>query len=74
MDDLIKAIASNDLVKFKQIFAESMKGHVGTILENRKLEIARSIMVEGEEPEDDEGDEDEDEDDEKSTKKGKDKE
>lgn len=74
MDDLIKAIASNDLVKFKQIFAESMKGHVGTILENRKLEIARSIMVEGEEPDDDDDEDDEDEGDEKPGKKGKDKE
>ncbi|ADG60081.1 prohead [Acinetobacter phage Acj9] len=60
-DVLVNAIASNDLVKFKQCFAESMKGKVEAVLQERKLEIARSVMVEGEEPNDDDDENEPDE-------------
>ena len=66
MDDLIQAIASKDIVKTKNFFNEAMKEKVSNIIEQRKVEIASSVMIEGEEkPQDDDEDEDEeDEDDE----------
>lgn len=63
MDDLIKAIVSNDLVKFKKCFNEAMKEKVGTVLEEEKLKIAKSVMIEGEVRKDDEDDQDDDEND-----------
>lgn len=48
MSDLIEAIKSNDLVKFKRIFNESMKTAVGTLLEEEKQKIAGAVVVEGE--------------------------
>lgn len=65
MDDLIQAIASNDIVKVKQCFNEAMKEKVVGILDTRKKQIAESVMIEGEEKsvEDDEDEDDEDEDD-----------
>lgn len=80
MDDLFEAIKSNDLVAVRKYFAENIGPVCGSLIEERKIEIARSIMIEGEEPKDDddeaekkdkkesddadEGDDDEDEDDE----------
>ncbi|AZU98748.1 prohead core protein [Acinetobacter phage vB_AbaM_PhT2] len=60
MDDIIQAIASNDLVKFKRCFNEAMATKVGKVLQEEKLQIAKSVMIEGEEAAlDDEDDEDE---------------
>lgn len=59
MDDLIQAIASKDIVKAKNFFNEAMKEKVANIIEQRKVEIASSVMIEGEEkPQDDDEDED----------------
>ena len=49
MSDLVQAIASNDFVKVKQIFTEAMKEKVEKEKENRKKQIAESVMIEGEE-------------------------
>lgn len=65
MDDLIQAIASKDIVKAKNFFNEAMKEKVANIIEQRKVEIASSVMIEGEEKHQDEDeDDDESEDDE----------
>ncbi|UHS65112.1 prohead core protein [Escherichia phage P896] len=70
MDDLFEAIKSNDLVAVRKYFAENIGPVCGSLIEERKIEIARSIMIEGEEPKEDE-DEDEDKDDGKAEKKDK---
>lgn len=67
MDDLFEAIKSNDLVAVRKYFAENIGPVCGSLIEERKIEIARSIMIEGEEPKD----EDEDKDDGKAEKKDK---
>lgn len=80
MDDLFEAIKSNDLVAVRKYFAENIGPVCGSLIEERKIEIARSIMIEGEEPKEDddeaekkdkkesddadEGDDDEDDEDE----------
>lgn len=59
MDDLFEAIKSNDLVAVRKYFAENIGPVCGSLIEERKIEIARSIMIEGEEPkEEDEGKDD----------------
>lgn len=68
MDDLFEAIKSNDLVAVRKYFAENIGPVCGSLIEERKIEIARSIMIEGEEPKEDE---DEDKDDGKAEKKDK---
>lgn len=65
MDDLFEAIKSNDLVAVRKYFAENIGPVCGSLIEERKIEIARSIMIEGEEPKE------EDEDDGKAEKKDK---
>lgn len=67
MDDLFEAIKSNDLVAVRKYFAENIGPVCGSLIEERKIEIARSIMIEGEEPKED--DEDKDTKDEKKDKK-----
>lgn len=62
MEDLIEAIKSNDLVKAKKAFGPIMAERAMSVMESRKLEIARSVIIEGEESEEDEDSEDEDED------------
>jgi hypothetical protein len=58
MDDLIQAIKSNDLVAVRKVFEAHMAPVVSSLIEAEKIKIARSIMIEGEEPkdEDDDGD------------------
>ena len=68
MDDLFEAIKSNDLVAVRKYFAENIGPVCGSLIEERKIEIARSIMIEGEEPKEDE---DENKDDGKEEKKDK---
>lgn len=66
MEDLIEAIKSNDLVAVRKAAGPLIESRVAALIEARKAEIARSVMIEGEEAEDDE-----DEDDEKSDKADK---
>lgn len=58
MEDLIEAIKSNDLVAVKKAFAPLMAEKTTSLIEARKIEIAQSVMIEGEEPKDEDGDED----------------
>ena len=71
MDDLFEAIKSNDLVAVRKYFAENIGPVCGSLIEERKIEIARSIMIEGEEPKEDDED-DKDTKDEKKDKKDSD--
>lgn len=77
MGDLIKAIQTNDLVKFKRIFNESMQAKIKTKLDEQRKRIAEGVVIEGEvneaedeavkkskESEDDDSDDDDDNDDE----------
>lgn len=64
MEDLIEAIKSNDLVAVRKAAAPLIESRVTALIEARKAEIARSVMIEGEE-----ADEDDDEDEEKKGKK-----
>ncbi|AHY25154.1 prohead [Pectobacterium bacteriophage PM2] len=68
MEDLIEAIKSNDLVATRKVFKELMSEQATSLIEERKIEIARSIMIEGEEVED----EDDDNTDDKEDKEDKD--
>ena len=56
MDDLIQAIKSNDLVAVRKVFEAHMAPVVSSLIEAEKIKIARSIMIEGEEPNEDEDD------------------
>lgn len=66
MDDLIQAIKSNDLVAVRKVFEAHMAPVVSSLIEAEKIKIARSIIIEGEEP-----NEDEDDGDDKDEKKNK---
>lgn len=70
MDNLFEAIKLNDLVAVRKYFAENMGPICDSLIKERKIEIARSFLIEGEEPED----EDEDEDEDKADKKESDEE
>lgn len=54
MQDFISAVKSNDLVKAKKAVSSIMSERLVGLVESRKIEIARSILIEGEEPEKDE--------------------
>ena len=56
MDDLIQDIKSNDLVAVRKVFEAHMAPVVSSLIEAEKIKIARSIMIEGEEPNEDDGD------------------
>lgn len=68
MEDFISALKSNDLVKAKKVVHAFMAESTADLKAKRRIQIAASVMIEGEEPE--EKDDDEDEDDE-SKEKGK---
>lgn len=68
MEDLIEAIKSNDLVAVKKAYAPLIAEKVHSLIEARKVEIARSVMIEGEEEPEDDEDEDHDEDEGKDDK------
>ena len=59
MEDLIEAIKSNDLVAVKKAYAPLIAEKVHSLIEARKVEIARSVMIEGEEEPEEDDDEDE---------------
>lgn len=61
MEDLIEAIKSNDLVAVKKSAYPLISERINSLIEQRKVEIARSIMIEGEEAPDEEEDEKEEE-------------
>lgn len=69
MENLIQAIQSEDFLKVKKIFNECMAERVESVIQERKIALAKTVMVEGEteaiddEDEEDGDDEDEDEDD-----------
>lgn len=66
MNNLIEAIETKDYMQVKSLFEEAMKEKTLDLIENRKIELAKSIMVEGEDdPEKDDEDETDDGDDEK---------
>ncbi|BBI57523.1 prohead core protein [Escherichia phage KIT01] len=65
MEDLIEAIKSNDLVAVRKAAGPLIESRVAALIEARKAEIARSVMIEGEEADED------DEDDKKSDKADK---
>lgn len=58
MEQLIEAIKSNDLVKAKKAFGAIMSERKLSLVESRKLEIARSVLIEGEESEEDDQEKD----------------
>ena len=58
MDNLFEAIKLNDLVAVRKYFAENMGPICDSLIKERKIEIARSFLIEGEEPEDEDEDED----------------
>lgn len=62
VDELIHAIASGDMVTANQTFATMMQDKINSSMDDRKIEMAQSMLgIESEEEQTDE-DEDEDED------------
>lgn len=61
MEDFISALKSNDLVKAKKAFGAIMLEQTADLISQRRVEIAQSVMIEGEEKEDNEKDDSEDE-------------
>lgn len=57
----ISACLSNDLVQARKLFESIMHERTLDLISERKAELARSFMIEGEEPEDDESEKDESE-------------
>ncbi|WZB37644.1 prohead core protein [Erwinia phage COW86c] len=53
MEDFISALKSNDLVKAKKAVGAMMLERTADLISQRRVEIAQSIMIEGEEKEDD---------------------
>jgi hypothetical protein len=62
MEDFISALKSNDLVKAKKAVGAMMLERTADLISQRRVEIAQSIMIEGEEKEDDEDENDDSED------------
>jgi hypothetical protein len=58
MEDFISALKSNDLVKAKKAFGAIMLEQTADLISQRRVEIAQSVMIEGEEKEDDEENDD----------------
>ncbi|AJD81981.1 prohead core protein [Yersinia phage vB_YenM_TG1] len=59
MEQLIEAIKSNDLVKAKKALGSIMLERTSTLVEAEKIAMAKSVMIEGEEPESEEKDDSE---------------
>lgn len=68
MEELMEAIKANDLVAVRKAVAPLLQERTSSLIEELKVEIASSVMIEGEEPEEDE----EDDADEKKEKKNDD--
>ena len=67
-NEFISACLSNDLVQATKMFEAAMAPRIVDLVEKRKIEIARSVMIEGEEPEEEKDEDHEDEDDEDDDK------
>ncbi|QGZ15286.1 prohead core protein [Klebsiella phage vB_Kpn_P545] len=68
MEELMEAIKANDLVAVRKAVAPLLQERTSSLIEELKVEIASSVIIEGEEPEEDE----EDDADEKKEKKNDD--
>jgi len=72
MEKLLEAIKNNDLVEAKKAFASIMATKTQDLIENERLDIAKSFIIEGEgdesDPEDNEGEDDDKKDDKKEPK------
>lgn len=68
MEAFIDAVKNNDLIAAKKVIKEGMQARTLKLIEAEKIAIAKSIFIEGEEPEEDEGDDESDKDDEKDDK------
>lgn len=66
--EFISACLSNDLVQATKMFEAAMAPRIVDLVEQRKTEIARSVMIEGEEPKEEKDEDHEDEDDEDDDK------
>lgn len=71
MKELLEAIKDKDLVKAKKVFAESMKEKQSALKEAKKIELAQSVVIEGEEPEDNKEDDKKSKEDNKESEKSK---
>lgn len=71
MEELMEAIKANDLVAVRKAVAPLLQERTSSLIEELKVKIASSVMIEGEEPEEDSED-DADDDDEKKEKKNDD--
>ena len=56
MEELMEAIKANDLVAVRKAVAPLLQERTSSLIEELKVEIASSVMIEGEEPEEDEED------------------
>lgn len=68
MKQFIEAIKTRDLTLIEKEFDKIMEAKKAQIIEYQRVEIASSIMIEGEEDMEDEDDEDEDRKDDKKDK------
>lgn len=70
MEAFIDAVKNNDLIAAKKVIEEGMQARTLKLIEAEKIAIAKSIFIEGEEPEEDEdeGDDESDKDDENDDK------
>lgn len=68
MKQFIEAIKTRDLTLIEKEFDKIMEAKKAQIIESQRVEIASSIMIEGEEDMEDEDDEDEDRKDDKKDK------
>lgn len=69
MDAFLEAIMSKDLVKAEKAFGAIMAEKTMELIEKEKVNIARAIMIEGEESEEDEDESEEDDDEDDSDDK-----
>ncbi|ANM46631.1 prohead [Morganella phage vB_MmoM_MP1] len=62
MKSFIDAVKNNDLVEAKKVFNQMMQEATAKLVEDEKIKIAKSVVVEGEEKEETEDDEDKEKD------------
>lgn len=61
MEELMEAIKANDLVAVRKAVAPLLQERTSSLIEELKVKIASSVMIEGEEPEEDSEDDADDE-------------
>lgn len=72
MESFIEAVKNNDLVSAKKAFGELMSEKKNALIEEEKIVIAKSIVIEGEEKSEKDDPEDDEDDDKEDKEKGKD--